>query len=81
MLTPDQHTLIKTIYAKSRGTFDQRMLQKVLNLEIETHLRKHPNVQFLKVEKPIRNDDMSTTYVIRFIPFNSVQEQQKITTA
>ena len=59
--------LEKTIYAKSRkiGYSSEKTLE-ILNLEVETHLRKYPEVQFKGMGKARENADRSVTYFIIF---------------
>lgn len=55
----------KKIYAsRQRKTKDQ--VAEILQLEIETHIKKHPDLVYDKLSEPVRNSDLSMTYIIHF---------------
>lgn len=56
----------KTIYAKRKGTFDKQLAAKVFNNEIHQHLIKHPELEFIRIDEPVSNPDLSKTFTIRF---------------
>lgn len=56
----------KTIYAKLKGTFDQRLQMKVFINEINHHLAQHPYLEFDKIGEAKDNPDRSKTYPILF---------------
>lgn len=65
--TLNKFKLLKTVYAKRKGKFDVKMLNKILALEINQHLEAYPDVEFDRVEeKPKQNSDLSVTYSILF---------------
>lgn len=57
--------LEKTIYPKKQK-FDQKLLVKILELEIQTHVRKFPELTCKDIDKPKKNNDGSMLYVIHF---------------
>ncbi len=59
--------IYKTIYAKPKG-FTKQMLSKILVLEANTHLDKHPDLVYAGMGESIKNDDRSITYQLIFAP-------------
>jgi hypothetical protein len=57
----------KIIYPKRKGTFDSKMLNEVLNLEIHKHLQNNKDLKFLNVSKPVKNDDLTVSFFINFV--------------
>lgn len=60
--------IYKTIYAKRKGHFSNEMLSKILVLEANTHLDKHPDLVYAGMGESIKNDDRSITYQLIFAP-------------
>ena len=65
-MQPNELLIKKTIYPSRKG-MTNKMLNDVMRLEIEHHLNKHPHLAFKEVSKPIKNDDRTTTFLIRFM--------------
>lgn len=57
--------LEKIIYAK-RVKFDQKTLVKILELEIESHVKKFPHLECESIQKPVKLQDRSMLYSITF---------------
>jgi len=55
----------KTIYAKRKGMTSEE-IGEVFRVEAEYHLRKNPDLDFLKIGKPSENADRSKTYPMYF---------------
>lgn len=57
--------LEKIIYAK-RVKFDQKTLVKILELEIQEHVKKFPHLECESIQKPVKLQDGSMLYSIIF---------------
>jgi hypothetical protein len=67
---PENSLIInKVIYAKRFKTTNEQ-IKEIILLEIDTHLKKYPDLFLLSIGKPIENPDRSKTIQINFTPFN-----------
>jgi hypothetical protein len=62
---PNRLTVEKIIYAK-RIPVTKDQMEGVFILEIEHHLRQHPDLEFDSISSPVENADRSRSYYIEF---------------
>lgn len=61
----DRLLLKKTIYAKRHKTTREQVIA-VLGLEVETPLRKHPDLEFVDFGEVVKSADQSHTWPLVF---------------
>lgn len=67
LIPRDALVVRKTIYAKKKShNYNQEIYCKIIQNEIEFHLRKYPGLKYKSIDKAIKNDDCSLTYNIHF---------------
>ena len=62
MKTEDKFTLTKEIFAKRTAI----SCIPILELEIQTHLNKYPDIEFESISKPITTSYKSLVYIMKF---------------